>query len=173
VNCSSTFWRRRVAPTTWCGWKLPDISISLLSLLLWRWSPMFPTFLNPQIFSSRRARLGTTTFSLPEWSGPRTFSVLFSRYDIGFRTSIRIFAKLMHWNHVLFFKATILCQFLTVSDYNTAFGMASEATSTEAWASMVEFIWDQTILEYLVNFYSRRKDYGCRLNAAVWNKNQK
>ncbi|CAG7830328.1 unnamed protein product, partial [Allacma fusca] len=57
-----------------------------------------------------------------------------------------------------FTQAMLLCQFLTDVDYNVAFGMAQEKVSSDASDSLYGFIWDLTILEFLVNLHTKRNE---------------
>lgn len=62
-------------------------------------------------------------------------------------------------------QAMILCQFLTEVDYSTAFGMAQEKVTTDAGDSLYGFIWDLTILEFLINLHTKRGEFNKRQQA--------
>jgi len=59
----------------------------------------------------------------------------------------------------------ILCQFLTEVDYSTAFGMVQEKVTTDAGDSLYGFIWDLTILEFLINLHMKRNELNKRNHA--------
>ena len=56
----------------------------------------------------------------------------------------------------------ILCQFLSKTDYVVAFAMSSTSFSSEAWSGLYEFVWDVTILEYLVNHHTAKGELAKR-----------
>ncbi|ODN03653.1 Integrator complex subunit 8 [Orchesella cincta] len=55
-------------------------------------------------------------------------------------------------------QAVILCQFLTEVDYSMAFGKAQEKITSDASDALYGFIWDLTILEFLINLHSKRNE---------------
>jgi len=64
-----------------------------------------------------------------------------------------------------FTQAVILCQFLPSVDYSLAFGMAQEKLTTDSADALYGFIWDLTILEFLVNLHTKRNEFGKRQQA--------
>lgn len=52
----------------------------------------------------------------------------------------------------------ILCQFLTEVDYSMAFGKAQEKITSDASDALYGYIWDLTILEFLINLHSKRNE---------------
>lgn len=53
--------------------------------------------------------------------------------------------------------AFILCQFLSDSDYSTAFRAIEEKSNVvDAMDSLYQFVWDTTLLEYIVNMHTKR-----------------
>ncbi len=85
-----------------------------------------------------------------------------------------------HWNDVKLFtrmikccemlscftQAVVLCQFLSPEvDYSVAFGMAQEKTTNDSSDSLYGFIWDLTILEFLINLHTKRNEMAKRQQA--------
>jgi len=62
-------------------------------------------------------------------------------------------------------QAVVLCQFLTEVDYSMAFGMAHEKTTNDSSDSLYGFIWDLTVLEFLINLHAKRSETSKRLQA--------
>lgn len=69
-----------------------------------------------------------------------------------------------HW--FLLVQAVVLSQFLSPEvDYSVAFGMAIEKTTNDASDSLYGFIWDLTILEFLINLHTKRNEMAKRQQA--------
>jgi len=65
-----------------------------------------------------------------------------------------------------FTQAMILCQFLYPEvDYSVAFGMAQEKVTNDSSDSLYGFIWDLTILEFLINLHTKRNETSKRQQA--------
>ncbi|XP_035713641.1 integrator complex subunit 8 [Folsomia candida] len=65
-----------------------------------------------------------------------------------------------------FTQAVVLSQFLSPEvDYSVAFGMAIEKTTNDASDSLYGFIWDLTILEFLINLHTKRNEMAKRQQA--------
>lgn len=63
-------------------------------------------------------------------------------------------------------QAVVLSQFLSPEvDYSVAFGMAIEKTTNDASDSLYGFIWDLTILEFLINLHTKRNEMAKRQQA--------
>ena len=54
------------------------------------------------------------------------------------------------------FKAALLCQFLEEVDYATAFRCLQERTCNDAMDSLYPFIWDVTLLEFIIHLHHKR-----------------
>jgi len=59
----------------------------------------------------------------------------------------------------------VLCQFLPEVDYSMAFGMAQEKITNDSSDSLYGFVWDLTILEFIVNLHAKRNEVSKRLQA--------
>ncbi len=72
----------------------------------------------------------------------------------------------------------VLCQFLDEIDYQLAFKCISNFS--DAMDSYYSFIWDPTILEFIINFHCKRGEHKKRLQAITmmsqlelnWNNNE-
>jgi integrator complex subunit 8 len=66
-----------------------------------------------------------------------------------------------------FLQATVLCQFLDEIDYGLAFKNISEKTSnfSDSMDAYYSCIWDPTLLEFIVNWHSKKGEHKRRLQA--------
>ncbi|KAL1115844.1 hypothetical protein AAG570_006134 [Ranatra chinensis] len=56
-------------------------------------------------------------------------------------------------------QAAVLCQFLEDVDYATAFKSLSESWCADAMDTYFDCVWDITVLEFLINLYSKRGEH--------------
>jgi integrator complex subunit 8 len=71
------------------------------------------------------------------------------------------------------FQAVVLCQFLPDVDYSVAFGMAQEKMTNDSSDSLYGFVWDLTILEFLINLHSKRGETSKRQQAVSYSTSVK
>lgn len=73
---------------------------------------------------------------------------------------------------VCFSQAAILCQFLDEVDYATAFRCLQERSCNDAMDSLYQFMWDVTMLEFIIQLHHKRGETH-RKAVAVTRLNQK
>nr|XP_018903528.1 PREDICTED: integrator complex subunit 8 [Bemisia tabaci] len=62
-------------------------------------------------------------------------------------------------------QAAVLCQFLEEVDYATAFKCLSENNCSDAMDSYYNYIWDNNILEFLINLHTKHNQYNRKKQA--------
>ena len=70
----------------------------------------------------------------------------------------------------IFYKVAVICQFMDETDYATAFKSLQEKNAHDAMDTYYEFMWDVTLLEYLVSIFLSQNCQFNPYNAELFSK---